>query len=149
VHTSEGVGVFGLGHLPMNSNGNAVTDIPLTYIGPELSGQGLNIEMFDPDSGASPPILFYFDTIAIEDWSACFGSENDCQNQFGQPRMGSAAFTNNAWVNGKGEGYNFTIPSDEDDVPFYGGRLIARYRTGADDTFGWKITLDARPTLVD
>ena len=64
-HSSEGVTVFGLGNLPMNSNFNNPVDIPLLYVGPEMIGQTINVAMFDSDSGAAPPVVFFFDSIAF------------------------------------------------------------------------------------
>ena len=149
-HQSEGVSVFGLGHLPMNSNtGLTTVDIPLAYLGPEFSGQQLTIQMFDPDSGAVDPIIFYFDTIPISDWALCFddngsSSWSTCPAQ-GFARAGAA---NIPTANGTWNSFGFVLPSDATGQPFYGGRLIARYQSGRDDTYGWKIELESRPYLV-
>ncbi len=151
-HLSDGVGVFGIGHLPMNSNVNYRTDIPLAYLGPQFSGQQLTVQLFDADSGASPPLSFFFDTIPQSDWTACYDDNtggSHCPNVGGQTidYLGPLNIPNdNAWAS-----YTFTIPSESDPtrpIPFYGGRLFVSYVGGTHDTFGWKITLDARPTLV-
>ena len=34
-------------------------------------------------------------------------------------------------------------------TPFFGGRLVAEYRGGTDDTYGWQIRLSAPPYLVE
>src|SRR5690606_32133193 len=60
-HSSRGVTVFGLGHLPMNSNVNNAVNIPLIYVGPEYAGTTIFISNYDSDSGATWPVNFYFD----------------------------------------------------------------------------------------
>jgi len=153
LHDSNGVGLFGIGHLPMNSNVNFRVDIPLAYLGPEFSGQQLSVNLFDPDSGGTSPIMFFFDTIAKQDWTACYddntsGSNCVAQGGLASQRLGSAGVPcNNCWLS-----YNFTIPSEantSNPIPFYGGRLIVSYVGGTNDTFGWKIVIDARPFLVN
>ena len=154
-HNSQGVGVFGLGHLPMNAIADYEVDIPLTYLGPEFAGQQMTIEVYDQDAGALDPILFYFDTIPISDWSACYDDNGDgygtCQSVYGVSRRGPADIPNSSrWQNPP---YIFTVPSEsatdpQDRAPFYGGRLIARYRPGTNDTYGWRMTLESRPFLV-
>ncbi|MCB8979545.1 MAG: hypothetical protein H6657_19215 [Ardenticatenaceae bacterium] len=85
-HSSDGVTIYGLGNLPMNSNFDNPVDIPLIYVSPDMIGQTINISMFDSDSGAQPPVIFYFDSIAFTpantslgydpnqtDWAMAFG----------------------------------------------------------------------------
>jgi hypothetical protein len=151
-HSSRGVGVYGMGHLPMNSNVDYPVDIPLTYLGPEFAGQVISIEMFDPDAGAQDPVYFFFDSIPTSDWTACYddygASAYSRCSTLGFAREGPADVPSQ---NGKWQSppYTFTIPSDDAGVPFYGGRLIAHYKPGKNDTYGWKITLSSRPFLVD
>jgi hypothetical protein len=161
-HSSLGVGVFGMGHLPMNSlvEGSPV-DIPLAYLGPEFAGQKITIEMFDPDAHAVDPIMFYFDTISVGDWSLCYDDNGDddypyevvplesatCNSLYSVGRDGPANIPHGSqWQTPP---YVLTIPNEASDgIPFYGGRLVARYPAGQNDTYGWRITLKSRPFLV-
>jgi hypothetical protein len=151
IHDSNGISVYGLGHLPMNSDVEEEVDVPLAYLGPEFAGQQLSIDMFDPDSGAKDPIIFYFDTIPTSDWVVCFDDNDDgtswsnCPDE-GYTRQGPA---NVQSANGEWSApFVFNIPSDGSGQPFYGGRLVARYHAGGQDTFGWRIVLESRPYLV-
>ncbi len=158
-HSSAGITVYAVGNLPMNSNvGNAV-DIPLIYVGPELAGETIFVSLFDPDAGATPPITFYFDSIAQSDWSLTFadgGTDPD-----GVPANSRCQFSNtprcqNQWVDppyqikipGDTSNCDYGIPNDPDCVPFYGGRLTAFYKAGRTDTYGWQITVTGLPYLV-
>lgn len=169
LHRSNGVAVFGIGHLPMNTmftsqkddastptvNEAIPSDLPLTYLGPEFAGRKIKIAIFDPDAGATGPMVFHFDTINDTDWSICFKSqptpanptsEGNCAGQAKHVGEGVLLIENdNGWSTAE-----FTLPSDSsgDRVPFYGGRLYARYFTGQGDTFVWKITTEGRPYLV-
>jgi hypothetical protein len=138
----------------MNSNVNYSVDIPLIYVGPEMAGQDIMVSLFDTDSGAQGPITFYFDTIAEADWKMVFsGSGADADGQTGRCRIGNC---NNLWVNppyritvpGVTDECDHSNPSDADCVPFYGGRLTARYTGGGSDTYGWQITTSGLPYLV-
>lgn len=154
-HNSQGAGVFGIGHLPMNSNTENRVDIPLAYLGPEFGGQDLSVSLFDPDSGHSPPISFWFEGIARETWMACFADDNhDCDDPLpdgpGGERwqhLGSSGTpVNNQWRT-----LEFTIPTEETDgsgIPFYGGILYASYEGGNHDTYGWKLSIESRPYLI-
>lgn len=153
LHSSDGVQVYGIGHLPMNRNTNARTDVALAYLGPEFAGQTMIVRVFDNIEGAKDPIYFFFDTIPLVDWAACYNQNPPYDNSescsdYGLARLGDSSFYQGDWAT-----YEFTIPSesvgDPDSVPFYGGRLMVSYRGGANDTFGWHITLDARPYLVE
>ena len=176
-HTSEGVTVFGLGNLPMNSNFNNPVDIPLLYAGPDMIGQTINVSMFDSDSGAQPPIVFYFDSIAFTpddgnalgydpnatDWAMAFGvagqDDPDGVAEGVRCRPGSCNANGNidsGWVQ---PAYQITVPGDlsncdydnptmEDCTPFVGGRLVVRYDGGFSDTYGWEISVEGLPYLV-
>ena len=77
-HSSKGATVLAMGNLPMNSNADWPTEIPLIYISPEFAGEDIFISLFDSDAGARPPTTFFFDSIAEEDFSLVFGgSGND------------------------------------------------------------------------
>jgi len=157
-HGSEGVVVSGLGHLPLNSNTSNQVDIPLMYVGPQLAGQTIKISLFDPDSGSNGPITFFFDTIPEADWAYVTCDDSDpiapnCdqpageQNSPGQHITGSNK--NNQWIEPK---FEFVVPSESDPtnpIVFVGGILTARYQAGFQDTYGWLITVDSRPYLVE
>ncbi|MFQ5435774.1 MAG: pilus assembly protein TadG-related protein, partial [Anaerolineae bacterium] len=64
-HNSKGVTIYGMGNLPMNSNFNNAVDIPLIWVGPEMAGQDVFVSLYDSDSFADAPIVFYFDSIAF------------------------------------------------------------------------------------
>ncbi len=146
-HFSQGLYVVGMGHLPMNHNANNRVEMPLAYLGPEYAGQKVTIRLFDPDSGSKSPIYFYSQNMPKYDWTACFASGADddtqCETASGNsstPVLGGAQLPNgDAWSI-----YTFMLPSQT----FVKGRLIVSYEAQQDDTFGWYITVEARPTLV-
>ncbi|MCB9002903.1 MAG: hypothetical protein H6664_00915 [Ardenticatenaceae bacterium] len=145
-HRAEGVTVFGMGRLPLNSNVNFRVDIPLIYVGPESAGQTIYISLFDSDSGAQPPIHFFFDSIARADWEVTYSGTEDGRCQIGT--------CNNLWVDpayevdvpGDLENCDYLVPGDC--TPFYGGRLVASYDGGSTDTYGWQIRLSGQPYLI-
>ncbi len=153
-HAAKGTTVYGMGRLPMNSNYSNPVDIPLIWVGPELAGQSVFVSLFDTDAGAQPPITFYFDSIAEEDFSLTFGAgDPDPDGVSGRCKPGSC---NNQWVN---PSYEIVIPGNMDNcdwnnqtqadcTPFYGGRLVARYQGGQADTYGWQINVSGLPYLV-
>ncbi|MCP4418560.1 MAG: hypothetical protein GY805_18225, partial [Chloroflexi bacterium] len=175
-HTSEGVTVFGLGNLPMNSNFSNAVDIPLLYVGPDMIDQVINISLFDSDAGAQPPIVFYFDSIAFTpadtnlgydpdatDWAMAFGvSGQDDPDGIAEGvrcRPGSCQSNGNVGTGWVDPPYQITVPGNLDDcdydnptmahcTPFVGGRLVARYIGGPADTFGWQISIVGLPYLV-
>jgi hypothetical protein len=167
-HYSRGATVFGMGRLPMNSNFANRVNIPLMYVGPEMAGQNIFIRVFDPDSGARPPIIFYFDSIAFTpndtatdgvnwastDWAMSYGGGNDPAH--GCFRGGSSynGACNNQWVT-----YQIVVPGDPDNcyvhptrgqqcISFYGGRFSVRYQGGNHDTYSWQINIEGNPYLV-
>ena len=186
-HSSLGVTVFAMGFLPMNSNTNTWTDIPLIYVGPEYAGETVSISMFDPDSGAQAPILFYFDSIAFQplnnsnvghdaantDYVSVFGPvpgvpghidpDLDPNNLPNPPRcrIGGTPNCNDQWVT---PAFGVRVPrldlqacnalptNDPERQfvcnPFYGGRLIARYQAGQDDSYAWAISMPSLPFLI-
>jgi hypothetical protein len=166
-HSSKGVSVFGLGNLPMNSNYANPVEIPLIYVGPEYAGQTVSISLYDSDSGAQPPITFFFDSLAEVDWAMTFGvagqADPDGVADGVRCKPGSC---NAQWVDPP---YQIIVPGILDNcdysqinpptaqnfkyrmdncTPFYGGRLTARYRGGMSDTYGWEIRLTGIPYLV-
>lgn len=160
-HYSGGAVVFALGRLPMNSIFDNEVNIPLVFVGPEQAGQTMTVSLFDSDSGAVPPIEFYFDSISDLDWSLKFadpdvtGPDPDGVAEGTRCEPGNC---NAQWVDPP---YQITVPGVVDDcdysnptadnldcTPFYGGRLMARYIGGRNDTFGWEIRLNGLPRLV-
>jgi len=160
-HSSAGVTVTALNHLPHNSNTNTPEHIPLTYIEADQAGQSVYISLFDSDSGANPPIVFYLDTIpftpdpsaidnvnwAETEWALPFGlggNDPDGVPAGSRCRPGSCA---TQWIS---PSYRIDIPQltadcDPDNpdpqicTPFHGGRLMAYYDGGHGDTFSWLI----------
>ncbi len=151
VHMSNGIGLFGIGYLPMNSNVTDSVTIPLAYMPPEFGGQRLTVSLFDSDSNAAPPISYFFDSIPPEDWTACYAPRgSDCADAGGQSShlLGPDNIpNNNQWSS-----YTFIIPSELDPgnvIPFYGGRLNVFYNAGQFDTFVWRMVIEARPFLTE
>ncbi|MCL4262462.1 MAG: hypothetical protein KJ069_04575 [Anaerolineae bacterium] len=155
-HSSRGVAIFASGILPLNSNFPFAIDIPLVYVGPEMAGQDINVSLFDSDQGdTQPPIYFFFDSIAREDWELRFGQPGQ-PDPDGQTRNCIPGNCNNLWVTpsykitipgGSPENCNPGDPNDPDCVPFYGGRLTARVTAGYQDTYVWRITVNGLPYL--
>ena len=158
IHSSRGATVFGMGHVPMNSNVNFSVDIPLIYVGPEYAGTSIYVSLYDSDSGADPPILFYFDSISETDWSLTFSDPGvpDPDGVTGRCILGSCG---TQWID---PAYRIDIPTFNDEctdpadpsqrdvcTPFYGGRLMARYIAGTDDTYHWNISLTGLPYLTE
>jgi hypothetical protein len=164
-----GATVFGVGRLPMNSNYSSAVHIPLIYVPPEYGGETIYVSMFDPDSGAQPPIVFYFDSIAFQpdgssdrinpagtDWALSFGVTGQPDPDGVTTRCVIGGSCNSNWVT---PAYKIDIPTLTPDcnyaspnpticTPFYGGRLMAYYTRGYADTYGWQITLTGLPFLV-
>ncbi len=124
-HFSQGVTVFAMGNLPMNSIYSQPVDIPLVYIGPEMAGQRVFVSLFDPDAGTQPPIAFFFDSIAFQpttgntvgvnwnqtDWGFLYGDATD-PNPDGRCFHVSVSGNNrctNQWID---PSYGLTIPGD-------------------------------------
>lgn len=166
-HSSEGVTVYGLGNLPMNSNANNVVDVPIMYVGPDMIGQPILISLFDTDSGAAPPLVFYFDSLAFTpsttnplgydptrtDWARSFHVSGQADPE-GQTFLCVLGSCNNQWANytitvpGNTANCDYANPTMADCTPFFGGRLIARYKAGFSDTYGLQIRLEGLPYLV-
>ncbi len=172
LHSSYGVGVYGIGHLPMNSNIPARVELPLAYVGPQFAGQLFTIRVFDPDGTFNPsrgPTVFYLDTVSTRDWTACFdgssvaaGNSTDCED-WGADRThhrynpGATDPIYTYWFAKRNASawnvYSFYIPSEGNtdainDVPFYGGRLFVSYAGDSNDTIVWDLIVDARPVLI-
>ena len=144
-HSSKGATVFGLGNLPMNSNyaDNGLdinpVNIPLMYVSPQMTGQTIEISMFDSDAGARPPVIFFFDSIAFTpddgsdlgynpagtDWAMAFGvsGQDDpdgvaegvrCRPGSCQAN-GSVSGPNSGWVT---PAYQIEVPGDLEDCDY-------------------------------
>ena len=161
-HHAQGVEITAVNTLLQNSNISNPVNIPLATIGPEAAGQTLQLTMFDSDSGAQPPIVFYFDSIAFTpdggnplgydpgstDWAMAFAvSGQDDPDGVAEGVRCVPGSCQTQWVN---PGYQITIPGDlsncdwqnptaEDCTPFYGGRLMVRYDGGLSDTYAWEL----------
>jgi hypothetical protein len=161
-HSSDGVSVFGMGNLPMNSNFTNAVNIPLIYVPPEYAGRDIYVTLFDSDSGARPPIIFFYDTLSEADWSMSFGSDwrnhPDRSADYNVSGRCSIGGCNNQWVL---PAYKLRVPTYDADrcasdptnqdvcTPFFGGRLTANYIGGNHDTYGWQVRLSAPPYLVE
>ncbi len=158
-HSSFGVTVFGLGHLPMNSNFDNPVDIPLIYVGPEYAGTSIFVSNFDSDAGAKPPVTFYFDTIAEADWSMIFSRSG--RDDPDGVKAGVRCIIGSCQTKWIDPPYEIRVPTLSEDctdpndsnqrdicTPFYGGRLIARYQGGQHDTYHWNISLSGLPYLI-
>ncbi len=151
-HSAQGVVVTALDYLPENSNVNFAADIPLTYVDATQAGQSIYVSLFDSDAGAQPPLIFYFDTIAESDWSLTFGAgDPDPDGVSDRCKPGNCY---SIWVDPP---YNIQIPTLTGDcdlanpdpqlcTPFPGGRLMARYIGGAQDTHAWQINAPTAPS---
>ncbi len=163
-HDSQGVEITAVNTLLQNSNHTEPVDIPLAYIGPEAAGQTIPITLFDTDSGAQPPWIFYFDTIAftpddsnplgynpaLTDWAMAFGvpGQDDpdgvaagvrclpgsCQSQWVEPAY-------QITIPGDLSNCDWQNPTPETCTPFYGGRLMVRMDGGFSDTYAWQLPL--------
>ena len=162
-HNSQGLEITAVDTLVQNANFNNPVDIPLAYIGPELAGHTLQLTMFDTDSGAQPPIVFYFDTLAftpddssalgydpdLTDWAMAFAvSGQDDPDGIAQGVRCEPGACLTQWVD---PAYQITIPGDlsscdwqnptaETCTPFYGGRLMVRYDGGFSDTYALELS---------
>ena len=156
-----GVSVFAMGTLPMNASGTGNVVIPLIYVPPAYAGRQVAVSIFDTDTGTVPPLTFYFDTIAIGDYSDVYGVGADPEGRC----FTTVSNCNNQWVGPPGTtspAYIIDVPTYSDQctdptditqkaicTPFYGGRLMASYRAGIADTYVWRITLPSLPYLVE
>lgn len=161
-HDSQGVEITAVNTLLQNSDYTDPVDIPLAYIGPEAAGQTIPITLFDTDSGAQPPWIFYFDTIAftpddsnplgydpaLTDWAMAFGvpGQDDpdgvaagvrclpgsCQSQWVEPAY-------QITIPGDLSNCDWQNPTPETCTPFYGGRLMVRMDGGFSDTYAWQL----------
>ncbi|MCB9422813.1 MAG: hypothetical protein H6667_23640 [Ardenticatenaceae bacterium] len=149
-HNAKGVVVSALEYNLVNSNYNHVTDIPLTYVSADQAGQPVYVSLYDTDSGAQPPVIFYLDTIAESDWSLTFGTGVSVPDPDGISGRCLPGACNNLWVDPP---YQIQMPdltsacdpANPDQqicTPFYGGRLMAHYIGGSGDTYAWQVNAE-------
>lgn len=174
-HSPQGITIYALDYAPVNSNTTNPVDYPITYLGPEYAGQSIYVTLFDSDSGARAPLVFYFDTLAFNllnpipappanpvnpgmtDFYRAFSVNNTVTNdpdlippQTRNCRIGACG---NLWVT---PSYRIDIPTLSPDcvdvqttpllcTPFYGGTLMARYIGGNHDTYTWHVDLPDVP----
>ncbi|MBN1427587.1 MAG: hypothetical protein JXB07_04325, partial [Anaerolineae bacterium] len=154
-HSSKGVSVYGIGHLPMKSTDEGPSLFPAAYLGAELGGQDILLDLFDKDMGTCQskpclPLIVYFENIPRTDWAVCFGSNSDCAGKEYTIQMDETQWAYDNWGDSKKwVSFRFTVPSDVIGVPFYGGRLIVQYDNGKTDTFGLKLSVETNPVIVD
>ena len=142
--------------------------IPLIDVGSEMVGQTISVNLFDSDSGAEPPIIFYFDSIPFTpddnsplgynpdetDWAMAFGV-NGQPDPDGMVRNCVLGRCSNQWVSpaflipvpGNQDNCDLDNPTMADCTFFDGGRLFVQYDGGLSDTVTWEIRLDS-PNLV-
>ncbi len=145
---------------------NAV-DIPLVDVPADYAGSKILVSLFDTDAGSQPPIAFYFDAVAESDWSLRFSVTADANDDPDAGYWISEGITmtarcypgtcQNQWVDPP---YAITVPTldttacqadpGNQDVctPFSGGRLMARYIGGKDDTYAWRVQLPEMPQTI-
>lgn len=165
VYTTQGVSVYSVGIMPLNSLTDNRVDFPLVYVKPEFAGQTISVSLFDADAGVRYPLCFYFDTIPVPDCNSGYNTSgvdgyivyydeaNDgnrcfpsCNNQFVTPAFEirvpdfdpNNCDPNAATLNEKMFDCN----------EFLGGRLMVSYDGGRHDTYQWLVTFPSVPYLV-
>ena len=149
-HNSQGVSIYALDFLSQNVNSSFPTEIPLTTISPEQAGETVKISLYDADAGSLPPVTFYFDTIAKEDWSVTFADTSKTHDPDGITTTVRCipGECHTEWIepayeiqlpNGTKD-CNFNDPTGNSCIPFYGGQLMATYQGGKQDTYVWQVS---------
>lgn len=166
LYDTDGVSVYSLGIMPLNSMTHNRVDFPLVYVSPEYAGRDIEISLFDADSGVSYPLCFYFDTIPHPDCVSNFdksmdgylqyydeGNDEgrcfpDCNDQFVDPPF---------YVRVP----DFTADCDPNNPPadfeermkichaFLGGRLMVSYDGGQHDTYQWLVNFPSVPYIKE
>ncbi len=167
VYSTDGVSVYSLGVMPLNSLTDNRVDFPLVYVSPEYAGRTIEISLFDTDSGTSYPLCFYFDTIpnpecepgfdnSIDGYLKYYDEANDtedgqdrcfprCNNRFVDPpfKVTVPDFTENCDPNAA-----FDIRMEECNT-FLGGRLMVSYDGGQHDTYQWLVSFPSVPYIKE
>ncbi|MEM7283381.1 MAG: hypothetical protein AAF438_17320, partial [Pseudomonadota bacterium] len=164
--TTEGVSVYSLGVLQLNSFTNNRVDFPLMYVPAELAGEQIEVTLFDADSGTSYPLCFYFDTLPNPDCLQGFDQSFDgYMVYYDEGNDGSAGadrcfpacndqFTNPPFYIGVPD---LTEECDPD-APFeermlhcnefLGGRLMVSYDGGRHDSYQWLVKLPGEDMII-
>lgn len=155
-HSSRGIGVYGMGHLPMNSNDEGLSIFPVAYLGADYGGQDMKLEFYDLDVGTCSgnpclPVIIYFENMPRQDWAVCVArNAGGCGGEDYTELLDENEWAYTDWGDSKKWiTLPFTVPSDSMGVPFYGDRLIIQYDNGKTDTFGLKLTVEGRPVLFE
>lgn len=174
-YTTQGVSVYSVGILPLNSLTNNRVDFPLVYVKPEYAGETIDVSLFDADSGANYPLCFYFDTIPnppclanynasqLDGYLVYYDESNDSDLD------ANGVMTDRCFPNACND--RFVSPPFRIEVPqldettcnpnaplledrmydcneFLGGRLMVSYLGGSFDTYQWYVTFPSIPYLV-
>lgn len=166
---ANGVLIQPMGAVVLHSNSDKPVDIPLTFVGAENAGNQMYVSLFDADTGAEAPVVFYFDRLAagwlrprpappanpvdpnLTDWAMAFAVNHTVTDDpdlgFGLERNCVPGACSDQWVS---PAYRLTLPAMTDDChfatnpfncqPFYGGWLVARYAAGLHNTYAWLVT---------
>ncbi len=168
-YSTDGVSVYSLGIMPLNSLTPNRVDFPLVYVPPEFAGSEIEISLFDTDSGTDYPLCFYFDTLptpecvenfddTINGYMTFYNEANDnmtngqvvgercfprCQDSFVEPAFVVTVPQNN-------NDCDTTAPFDERMLncnTFLGGRLMVSYNGGRADTYQWLVSFPSVPYI--
>ncbi|MEM9773707.1 MAG: pilus assembly protein TadG-related protein [Chloroflexota bacterium] len=170
LYGTDGVSVYSLGIMPLNSLTNNRVDFPLVYVSPEYAGRDIEISLFDADAGTSYPMCFYFDTIPNPDCEPGFDTSMDgylkyydesndsdggrdrcfprCNNQFVDPPFYVRVpdFTADCDPNNPPADFEERM---ENCNAFLGGRLMVSYDGGRHDTYQWLINFPSVPYIKE
>lgn len=148
LHDSAGVTVAANGRLPVNNLFTSPIAWPIADLPADFAGGALTIASYDLDSGAQPPLTFFFEGIAEEDWARTFGQPG-VDDPDGVP-AGTRCLPgscNALWVEspyemvipGGGSDCDGAEPGDAACIPFNGGHLLMRVNGGVHDTAVWEV----------
>ncbi|KAA3658942.1 MAG: hypothetical protein DWQ04_23630 [Chloroflexi bacterium] len=158
-HDSLGVQVEAISRLTANNFYNNVIDMPIGDFSAEDAGGTIYVNTFDLDSGANPPLTFYFDSIDRSDWSMTFSDPgvNDPDGVADGVRceVGGYPGCDDAWTSpayqieipGDMSNCDFQNPNQADCTPFAGGRLMVDLIAGQYDTHAWEVIADLSATI--
>ncbi|MEM8862336.1 MAG: Tad domain-containing protein [Chloroflexota bacterium] len=170
LYDTDGVSVYSLGIMPLNSMTDNRVEFPLVYVSPEYAGRDIEISLFDADSGTSYPLCFYFDTIPNPECASNFDRNMDGYLQYydesndnfqGQERCFPSC--NDQFVEPPFfvRVPEFTNDCDPDNPPadfeermkicnaFLGGRLMVSYNGGQHDTYQWLVNFPSVPYIKE
>jgi hypothetical protein len=127
-HDPAGATWFGVGHLPQNSNtGESDVLITLAYVPAAWAGREIRVSAFDNDLELAEALIVTINTMSIADW-------------YDELELSGDGVWRHSVV---------TLPGPSEHT-FYGGYLQVRYQAArAHDTFGWRLTAEAVPRLIE